>query len=70
VVTVRVEEPLLAVMVTDVELVACQLKVTLWPVEIDVGLAESATVGTGFFGLFAQELEPHKAKSRVPQEIL
>lgn len=46
-VTVRVEEPLLALMVTEVALVVCQLKVTLWPLVIDVVLAERVTVGVG-----------------------
>jgi hypothetical protein len=72
-VTVRVDEPLLAVMVTEVELVACQLKVTLWPLMMEVALAEKVTVGSvciTAFELFAQEQEPHKARSRGPQESL
>jgi len=46
VVTVRVEEPLLAVMVIELALVDCQLRVTLWPLAIDVWFTESVTVGT------------------------
>ncbi len=72
-VTVRVDEPLLAVIVTEVALLACQLKVTLWPLAIDVALTERVTVGTtstGFSGLLAQEPAPHKERSKVPQEIL
>jgi len=69
---VRVEEPLLAVMVIEVALVDCQLRVTLWPLAIDVELTESVTVGvdgTVFLGLEAQEQAPHKATSKVPREI-
>jgi hypothetical protein len=72
VVTVRVAEPLFAVMVTVAALLACQVKVTAWPVAIDVALTERITVGAAvlFLGLFAQALKPHKAKTRIPQEIL
>ena len=68
VVTVRVVEPAVAVMVTEVELVVCQLKVTLWPEPIDVGFAENVTVGTvEVFELVAQEEKPHRARNSVPQ---
>ncbi len=69
-VTVRFVEPAVAVMVTEVELVVCQLKVTLWPEPIELGLAENVRVGTvDFFELVAQEDEPHKARRSVPHEI-
>ena len=68
VVTLRVVEPAVAVMVTEVELVVCQLKVTLWPEPIDVGFAENVTVGTvEVFELVAQEEKPHRARNSVPQ---
>lgn len=66
-------EPLLAVIVTDVALVDCQLNVTAWPLVIDVALTVSVTVGpagTICFGLLAQEPAPHKERTSVPQEIL
>ena len=64
----RVVEPAVAVMVTEVELVVCQLKVTLWPEPIDVGFAENVTVGTvEVFELVAQEEKPHRARNSVPQ---
>ena len=72
-VTVRVAEPLLAVIVTEVALVDCQVTVTAWPLVIDVALTVSVTVGkagTICFGLDAQEPAPHKERSKVPQEIL
>jgi hypothetical protein len=70
VVTVSFVEPALAVMVTEVELLACQLKVTLWPEPIDVGFAENVRVGTvDVFELVAQEEEPHMARRSVPHEI-
>ena len=69
-VTVRFVEPAAAVMVTEVELVVCQLKVTLWPEPIDVGFAEKVRVGTfDAFELVAQEEKPHVARSSVPHEI-
>jgi hypothetical protein len=73
VVTAFVEEPLLVVMVIEVALVDCHVKVTLCPLAIDVEFTESVTVGTAcaiFFGLLAQEQAPHKARIRVPREIV
>ena len=68
VVTLRVVEPAVAVIVTEVELVVCQLKATLWPEPIDVGFAENVTVGTvEVFELVAQEEKPHRARNSVPQ---
>lgn len=71
VVSVRVEEPAVAVMVTDVALLACQLSVTLCPLVIEVGLAESVTLGADDVALEvpAQEERPQMANSRIPQEI-
>ena len=63
-------EPALAVMVTEVALVVCQLKVTLWPEPIDAGLAEKVRDGAvDVFELVAQEEEPHIARRSVPHEI-
>ena len=70
VVRARIVEPAAAVMVTEVELVVCQLKVTLWPAPIDAGFAENVSVGTvDVFELVAQEEEPHMARRSVPHEI-
>ena len=68
---VRVEDPAVAVIVTEVELVDCQLKVTLCPVLMEVELAVSATVGAAGMCavplLLPQEQAPRMAKSKVPQ---
>ena len=70
VVTARVVEPAAAVMVTEVELVVCQLKVTLWPEPIDDGLAEKVRDGAvDVFELVAQEQAPQRASRSVPHEI-
>jgi hypothetical protein len=45
VVKVRVEDPMLAVIVTDVALVACQFRVTLCPELMEFVLAENTRVG-------------------------
>ena len=70
VVTVRVEEPAVAVIVTDVASVDCHVSVTLCPLVIDAELAASVTLGAevAFEGP-AQEETPHTANSRVPEEI-
>ena len=72
VVTVRLVVPSLAVMVTEVAFDDCQLTVVLCPALIEVGLADSVTVGAGggsvAFGLLAQEREPQIAASRAPHE--
>jgi len=69
VVTVRVEEPAVAVIVTDVALVDCQVRVTLCPVLMEVGLAARLTLGVDDVALElpAQEEKPQIAKSRIPQ---
>jgi len=67
VVTVRVEEPAVAVIVTDVAFVACQFNVTLCPALIELALAEKTRVG--FVELPdspTQEQSPHKAIGIVP----
>ena len=71
VVTVRVEEPEVAVTVTDVALVACQVSVTLCPLVIDAVLAASVTLGVDGVALDepAQEEKLQTAKSRIPQNI-
>jgi hypothetical protein len=59
-------------MVIELALVDCQLRVTLWPLAIDVWFTESVTVGvdgTIVLGLVAQEQAPHKVKSEVPRHI-
>lgn len=66
----RFVEPALDVMVTEVELVVCQLKVTLCPEPIDDGLAEKVRVGAvDVFELVAQEQAPQRASRSVPHEI-
>jgi hypothetical protein len=71
VVTVRVEDPAVAVIVTEVELPVCQLKVTLCPVLMEVELGVSVTVGAaGMLAvplLLPQEQAPRMARSKVPQ---
>ena len=65
----RVDDPAVAVIVTEVELVACQLKVTLCPGLIVFEFEVSAMVGAaGMFALLLpQELAPTMARSRVTQ---
>jgi hypothetical protein len=70
VVTARVVEPAVAVMVTEVELAVCQLKVTLCPEPIDDALAEKVRDGAvDVFELVAQEQAPPRASRSVPHEI-
>jgi hypothetical protein len=57
-VSVRVEEPSLAVMVTEVAKTACQFSVTLCPASIAPVLAEKIRAG-GFVGLLSP-LQPHR----------
>ena len=68
---VRVEEPAVAVIVTDVALVACQVSVTLCPLLIEVGLAASVTLGADgvAFEVPPHEERPQTANRRVPDEI-
>ena len=65
----RVEDPADAVMVTDIALDACQVSVTLWPVLIEVELAERVTVGATFGLELPHEIEPQTANREAPQEI-
>ena len=68
--TVRFVEPALAVIVTEVELVICQLKVTLCPEPMEVGLAEKVRDGAvDVFELVAQEQALQRARRSVPHEI-
>lgn len=72
VVTVRVEEPAVAVIVTEVALALCQLRVTLCPVSIEVGLTARVTVGLdggggGVFALPAQPLRQAKTADTSPK---
>ena len=71
VVTVRVEEPEVAVTVTDVAFVACHVSVTLCPLVIDGVLAARVTLGVDDVALDepAHEERLQTAKSRIPQEI-
>jgi hypothetical protein len=56
-------------MVTEVALNACQFRVTLCPLLIEVVLAEKVMVGAAFFEELAQEEQPQIAAIRAPQEI-
>lgn len=72
VVRVLVVVPSLDVIVTDVELAACQVSVTVCPEEMDALFAVRVTVGAAgivAFGLLAQEEKPKSAASRAPHEI-
>jgi len=70
VVTVRVEAPAVAVIVTEVASVDCHDSVTLCPLVIDAELAASVTLGAevAFEGP-AQEENPQTANRRVPEDI-
>ena len=70
-VTVRVEEPEVAVTVTDVAFVACQVSVTLCPLVIEGVLAARVTLGADgvAFDEPAQEERLQTAKSRIPEQI-
>jgi hypothetical protein len=67
--TARVEEPADAVMVTEVALEDCQLRVTLWPLLIDKVLAEKVMVGATFLELLAQDDEPQMATITATKDI-
>jgi hypothetical protein len=72
VVTVRVEEPAVAVIVTEVAFVARHVSATLCPPLIDAGLAASATFGADeelALEVPPQQDKPQTANSRVPDEI-
>ena len=72
VVTVRVDEPAVAVIATEVALVACHVSVTLCPLLIDAVLAASVTLGADeelAWEVPPQEDKPQTANSRVPDEI-
>jgi hypothetical protein len=57
-------------MATEVELVVCQLKVTLCPEPIEAGLAEKLRDGAvDDFEFVAQEQAPQRASRSVPHEI-
>jgi hypothetical protein len=66
-VKVRVELPAVAVMVTAVALVVCQLRVTLCPALIEFTLAEKIRVGAVLGPATPlQALSPHKANGIIP----
>ena len=67
---VRVEEPAVAVIVTDDAFAVCHASVTLSPLLIEAGLAESVTLGAelALEGPTHEE-RPHTANKRVPYEI-
>lgn len=72
VVRVRVEDPAVAVIVTEVAFEDCQVSVTFCPALMDVGVAKRVTLGAEddvAFELLAQEEKPQTANSRNPQEI-
>jgi hypothetical protein len=68
-VTVRVEDPAVAVIVTPVAPVDCQVRVTLCPAVIEVVLAEKVRVGVALWPSPPQALIPHKASGRIPLEM-
>jgi hypothetical protein len=72
VVTVRVDEPAVAVIVTDVALVACHVSVTFCPLLTDAVLAASVTLGADeelAWEVPPQEDKPQTANNRVPDKI-
>jgi hypothetical protein len=66
--SVRVELPAVAVIVTAVAFVVCQLRVTLCPALIELTLAEKTRVGAvlGPPARPPQALSPHKANGSIP----
>ena len=56
-------------MVTEVALDACQVSVTLWPLVIEVELAERVMVGATFGLALPHETEPQTANKETPHEI-
>ena len=66
-VKVRVEVPAVAVMVTAVAFVVCQLRVTLCPALIELALAEKMRVGAVLGPARPlQAVSPHKANGMIP----
>jgi hypothetical protein len=63
--TVRVELPAVAVTVTEVALVVCQLSVTLCPALIEFAFAEKTSVGARPARPL-QALSPHKTSGIIP----
>ena len=68
-ITLRVELPAAAVMVTDVAFVLCQARVTLCPEIMDVGFADRVTVGAFWPELRPQLHKPANASGIDPQKI-
>lgn len=65
--SVRVELPAVAVIVTEVAFVVCQLRVTLCPALIEFTLAEKMRVGAALDPPTPlQALSPHKANVIIP----
>lgn len=64
----RVEDPAVAVIVTDVALNDVQFRVTLWPLLMVFVLAEKVIVG-GTFCNPPQAADPKIAANKVPQEM-
>jgi hypothetical protein len=67
--SVRLDEPAIAVIVTDVALDACQFSVTLWPGLSEFVLAERVMAGATFGSEFPHDAETNIAPIRIPQEI-
>jgi hypothetical protein len=65
--TLLVEDPAAAVMVTDEAFDACQVSVTLWPLLIDLALAERVMAGATLE--LPHDAAPHISAIRAPQEI-
>lgn len=66
--TFRVEDPAVAVMVTELALNEVQLRVTLWPVLIAFVLAEKLISG-GSFCNPPHAVTPHIAPNKIPQKM-
>ena len=65
----RVEEPAVAVMVTEVALNDCQFSVTLCPLLIEFVLAEKISVGPPLDFKPAQPTVAQTAAIKIPQEM-
>ncbi|HET9304596.1 MAG TPA: hypothetical protein VFO46_01085 [Candidatus Sulfotelmatobacter sp.] len=69
--SVRVALPAVAVIVTAVAFVVCQLRVTLCPALIELALAEKMRVGAALGAVLGparllQAVSPHKANGIIP----
>lgn len=67
VVTVRVDEPAVAVIVTEVALAVCQFSVTVWPASIAPELAENTRLGASALLSPVHPENDNKATGIAPQ---